>query len=61
MKYTKQEIETRLNRMLYDMLSDYNQESAILNLVYDPKTETCNVVLSVHIVEEDDYIGFDGY
>jgi hypothetical protein len=47
--------------MLYDMLSDYNQESAILNLVYDDKTETCNVVLSVHIVEEDDYIGFDGY
>jgi hypothetical protein len=61
MKYTKQEIETRLNSMLYDMLSDYNQESAILNLVYDDKTETCNVVLSVHIVEEDDYIGFDGY
>lgn len=35
MKYTNAEIETRLKNMLYDMLSDYNQESAILNLVYD--------------------------
>jgi len=61
MKYSKKQIEKRLKDMLYDLLSSGNQESALKNLTYDKKTKQCNIIMNVHIVEEDDYIGFDGY
>lgn len=61
MKYTKEQIETALKDLLYDLLSYGNQESAIISLEYDEVEEVCNVKLRTHIVEEDDYIGFDGY
>ena len=61
MKYTKGEIESMLHSMLYDLLSSYNQEGAIKSFKYNEERETCTIELSTHIVEEDDYIGFDGY
>ena len=61
MKYTKQEIETALKDLLSECLSSFNQESAIVSFEYDPDSEQVNVVLNTHIVEEDDYIGFEGY
>lgn len=61
MKYTKEQIETTLVDLLYDLLSYGNQESAIISLEYDDVEKVCNVKLRTHIVEDDDYIGFDGY
>jgi hypothetical protein len=61
MNYTKEEIESRLKEVLYDLLSYGNQEGSILSLNYNEKKQECNVTLTVNIVEEDDYIGFDGY
>ncbi len=61
MNYTKEEIETRLKEVLYDLLSYGNQEGSILSLNYNEKKQECNVTLTVNIIEEDDYIGFDGY
>lgn len=61
MKYTKEEIEKGLKDRLYNILSDYNQESSIISLKYNKESETCTIELTVHIVEEDNYIGFDGY
>jgi hypothetical protein len=61
MKYTKEEIKERLHDLLYDCLSTQYQESAIISLDYDEETEECIVKLCTHIVEEDDYVGFDSY
>ena len=61
MNYTKEEIESRLKELLYDLLSYGNQEGSILSLNYNEKKQECNVTLTVNIIEEDDYIGFDGY
>ena len=61
MKYTKEEIELRLKSMLSDCLEHGNQESAIISLEYDPDTEEATIRMSTHIVEEDDYVGFEGY
>ncbi len=61
MKYSKEEIEVRLQEMLNDLLRGGNQDGSILELNYDPINETANVKLSVFIVEEDDYVGFQSY
>jgi len=61
MKYSKEIIEERLKDILYECLSNANQESGLISLEYDEENEECNVKLSVCIVEEDDYVGFDGY
>lgn len=61
MKYTKEKIESELYNLLYDLLSNGNQESGIISVKYDEESQTCDVKLDVHIVEEDDYIGFDTY
>lgn len=61
MKYSKEEIEKRLRSLLGECLESMNQESAIEKLEYNEETEKCTVTLSTHIVEEDDYIGFEGY
>jgi hypothetical protein len=61
MKYTKEQIEERLTEMLSDCLEYGNQESAIISLEYDPETEEATIKMSTHIVEEDDYVGFEGY
>lgn len=47
--------------MLFDMLSDYNQEDGIISLEYDEEKEECNLKMSVHIIAEDDYVGFACY
>lgn len=61
MKYTKEEIERRLKEMLSECLETYNQESAIVSIDYNPDTEKTIIVMNTAIVEEDDYVGFDGY
>lgn len=61
MQYTKEEIEKRLVDMLYEILRGHNQEDGIRSLVYDEENQVCTVKLDVHIVKEDDYIGFAGY
>ena len=61
MNKTKEEIEKRLKDMLHEMLRGYHQEDSILSLEYDEEKQECTVKLSVHIVEEDDYIGFSVY
>jgi len=61
MEYTKEEIENRLKDMLHEILRTYNQENSILSLEYDEENQECNLRMSVHIVEEDDYIGFGVY
>jgi hypothetical protein len=47
--------------MLHEMLRGYNQEDGILSLEYDEKKQECNLKMNVHIVEEDDYVGFSVY
>lgn len=59
--YSKEEIEKRLKDMLHEMLRGYNQEDSILSFKYDEENEKCNIEMTVHIVEEDDYIGFGCY
>lgn len=61
MKYSKEEIEERLHDCLYECLESGNQEGGVISLNYDPESETCSVKFHVCIVEEDDYVGFDGY
>lgn len=61
MAFTKEQIETRLKDMLYELLSGGNQEGSIISLDYDEESETCTVKLTVCQVEEDDYVGFQGY
>ena len=58
---TKKEIEEILTNLLYDCLQSANQEDAIISLKYDEKNNEAIVRLSVHIVEEDNYVGFNGY
>lgn len=61
MKYSKEEIEKRLKDMLHEMLRGYHQEDSILSLEYDEEKQECNLKMNVHIVEEDDYVGFGVY
>ena len=61
MEYSKEEIEKRLKDMLHEMLRGYNQEDSILSLEYDEEKQECNLKMNVHIVEEDDYVGFGVY
>lgn len=61
MKYSKEEIEKSLKDTLYEILSDQNQEDGFISLEYNEEKQECNVRMSVHIVEEDDYIGFGSY
>ncbi len=61
MDQSNQAIERELKNLLYEMLSTRYQQDAIISLDYDPKSQECTVKLTVHIVEEDQYIGFAGY
>lgn len=61
MKYTKGEIERRLHNLLYELLESGNQEDAIISLTYNEQSEECTIKMRTHIVEEDDYIGFNCY
>ncbi len=58
---SKKEIESRLKDMLHEMLRNFNQEDSIIDLKYDEADNTCDIKMNVHIVEEDNYIGFGGY
>lgn len=57
----KEEIEAILKDLLYECLSTANQEDAIISLEYDEANNEAIVKLSVHIEEDDNYIGFSGY
>jgi hypothetical protein len=61
MKYSKEEIEKTLKDMLHEILRGYHQEDSIISLEYDESKQECNVKMTVHIVEEDEYIGFAAY
>lgn len=61
MKYTKEEIEESLAENLDLLLSYGNQEGSIIDLVYNEEKKQCVVTMTVVIVEQDDYIGFQGY
>ena len=61
MPYTKKEIEKRLKASLHEILRDGAQEDSIISLKYDSKKQECTVQMTVHIVPEDDYVGFAGY
>lgn len=56
-----EEIEKSLKDMLHEMLRDYNQEGGLVSLEYDEVNMQCTVKMNVHIVEDDEYIGFGGY
>lgn len=60
MKYSKEEIENRLKNLLNELMSGYNQDHSIISLELSEDKSTCDVKLSVCIVEED-YVGFQGY
>ena len=60
-KYAKKEVEAKLKDLLNDCLSSANQDGSIISLEVDDELETCTVKMNVTIVEEDDYIGFEGY
>lgn len=55
------QIEAALYEMLNECLEGANQDGSILELKYDPESKTCTVKLTVEIIEEDNYIGFQGY
>ena len=61
MDKSKATVEAVLTEMLDELLEYGNQDGSILDIEYDEKTETCNVKMSVVIVEDDNYIGFQGY
>lgn len=61
MKYSKEEVEKRLKDTLHEMLRGCHQEDSIISLEYDEEKQQANLVMNVHIVEEDDYVGFGGY
>ena len=60
-EYTKEAIEERLRFLLDDCLEAGGQGSSIKGLSYDPEKGECTIRMSVHIVKEDDYVGFEGY
>ncbi len=43
------------------MLRTQYQEDSIISLTYDEEKNECLVRMTVNIVEDDDYIGFNGY
>lgn len=57
----KEVVEAALKNMLDECLESMNQDGSVRSLEYDPETQTCTVKMTVHIVEEDEYIGFQGY
>jgi hypothetical protein len=61
MPLSKEEVESRLKYLLYELLRYGNQEDGIISLEYDEGSETCTVKMNVCLVEEDDYVGFSGY
>jgi hypothetical protein len=58
---TKIEKEEILSELLNECLRSANQDGSIVSLQVNPDGQTCTVVLSVIEVEEDDYVGFQGY
>ena len=61
MDKSKEAIEQALVELLDELLENGNQDGAIKGLSYDPETELATVTMSTCIVEEDNYIGFQGY
>lgn len=61
MGQSKETIEKQLKEMLHEMLRSHGQEDSIISLEYDDVSQECTVKMTVHIVEEDNYIGFAGY
>jgi hypothetical protein len=61
LKTSKEKAEEELYDMLHEALRSFNQEDGIQSLTVDVDKETCTVVLSVVEVDDDNYIGFDGY
>lgn len=59
--YNKEEIEKRLKDMLHEILRSHGQEDSIIKLEYDEANQQCNIKMNVHIIEEDDYVGFGVY
>jgi hypothetical protein len=47
--------------MLHEILRGYHQEDSILSLEYDEEKQVRYLKMDVHIVEEDDYVGFGVY
>ena len=60
-KFTKDEIREGLRELLSECLGSCNQDGAVLSLEYDEEKQECTVKMTVHIVDEDNYIGFEGY
>lgn len=60
-KFSKDEIEEGLRELLNECLRGANQEGSIISIKYDEDRQECTVQMTVHIVDEDDFIGFEGY
>lgn len=60
-KYTKEQIEKSLRDLLNELMRSDNQDGSIRSFHYNEDTKQCTVVFSTCIIEEDDYIGFQGY
>lgn len=58
---SKHAIAQSLHDMLYEALRGINQEGGIQAYTYDHEKKEFNVTFSVVEIEEDNYIGFDGY
>ena len=55
------EIASDLKNQLKECLEIHNAEQCINRFKYDADKQQVMVVLDVHVVEEDDYIGFGSY
>jgi hypothetical protein len=61
MNLTKERVETDLTDMLNDLLESGNQEGSFEVTSVDLKNMKFNVAFNIVVVEEDNYIGFQGY
>lgn len=61
METSNKDIENALKDLLDECLASQNQDGSIIKLKYNKDNQTCEVSLTVTIVEEDNYIGFQGY
>ena len=61
MKITKEGVERDLTDMLNECLESANQEGSFEVTSVDLKNMKFNVSFNIVVVEEDEYIGFQGY
>lgn len=61
MDKSKNTVERSLRSLLDELLEYGNQDGSIISVHYDEENEKAIVEMNVHIVEEDNYIGFAGY